>query len=71
MVFLDATLPVGHLVMATIARRAGDLELARRSYRNARQLLQGVPDDAQVALADGERAGTLRRAAEAAVRSAR
>ncbi|HEY6174340.1 MAG TPA: protein-glutamate O-methyltransferase CheR, partial [Kofleriaceae bacterium] len=37
--FLDSTLAVGHLVMATIARRAGDLELARRSYRNARELL--------------------------------
>jgi chemotaxis protein methyltransferase CheR len=35
-VFLDPALPVGHLVMATIARRAGDLELARRSDRNAR-----------------------------------
>jgi len=65
--FLDSTLAVGHLVMATIARHAGDVELARRSYRNARELLRDEPDDAAVALADGQRAGALRRAAEAAL----
>ena len=67
--FLDSTLAVGHLALATIARRAVNLPLARRSYRNARDLLCGVPDDAPVALGEDQRAGALRRAAEAALAS--
>ena len=62
--FLDSTVAVGHLALATIARRAGDLGLARRSYRNARDLLRAAPDDAPVTLADGQPARALRRTAE-------
>lgn len=67
--FLDPAIAAGHLVLATIAQRAGDLGLARRSYRNACTLLRDQRDDAQVALAEGQRAGALRRAAEAALAS--
>jgi chemotaxis protein methyltransferase CheR len=63
--FLDPTVAMAHFVLGNIAHRSGDLALARRSYRNARELLRQQPADAPVRFAEGEPASALLRAADA------
>jgi chemotaxis protein methyltransferase CheR len=66
--FLDPTVAMAHFVLGNIARRSSDLGLARRSYRNARELLRKEPADAAVRFAEGETAASLLRAADAEAR---
>lgn len=60
--YLDPTLAVAAIALGSALRRIGDLRAARQAYRSAVTLLADAPADAPVPLADGERAGGLRRA---------
>jgi chemotaxis protein methyltransferase CheR len=52
--YLDRGLVVAHLALGGALARLGDIEGARRSARNARRLLAGMPPDAIVPGSDGE-----------------
>jgi len=65
--YLDRTLAVGHALLGTILKRRGDLEAARRSFRNAWRICAAMPAEAEVPLADGESAGILGGAAASEV----
>ncbi len=62
-IYLDRSLAVAHFTLGSILRRLGDLDGARRAYRNARDLCTARPADEPVPLSDGERAGQLAAAA--------
>jgi chemotaxis protein methyltransferase CheR len=64
-VYLDRTLVFGHFTLGTILWQAGDVEGARRAFRNAHDLCASLPDDRVVPLSGGETAGRLRSAAAA------
>jgi chemotaxis protein methyltransferase CheR len=57
--YLDRGLVVAHLALGGALARLGDTEGARRSARNARRLLAGMPPDAIVPASDGEPASRL------------
>jgi chemotaxis protein methyltransferase CheR len=61
--YLDRSLAIAHFTLGTLLRRQGDLEGARRAYRNARDLCAARPVHEVLALADGEPAGCLAEAA--------
>lgn len=63
--YLDRSLAVAHFLLGTILRRRGDVDGARRAYRNARDLAAAQPPDEALALGEGERARTLAEAADA------
>jgi chemotaxis protein methyltransferase CheR len=63
-VFLDRSLAIGHFLLGSILRHAGDLNGARRAFRNVRDLCASRPADEPVPLTDGETAGRLAEAAE-------
>jgi chemotaxis protein methyltransferase CheR len=62
--YLDRGLVVAHLALGGALARLGDTEGARRSARNARRLLAGMPPDAIVPGSDGEPASRLAEMAE-------
>lgn len=62
-VYLDNSLAIAHFTLGSILRRLGDLEGARRSFRNAKVLCDARPADEVIRFSDGEHAGTLARAA--------
>lgn len=64
-IYLDRSLAVAHFFLGTLLRRRGDLEGARRAYRNAHTLCASVPADEGLPLSGGEPAGRLARAARA------
>ncbi len=65
--YLDRSLAVAHFVLGAVLARIGDAEGARRAYRNAQRIAEGMPAGAPVPLADGEPAGRLAEAARAAI----
>ncbi len=64
-IYLDRSLALGHFTLGSILWRHGDVEGARRAYRNARDLCAARPADEIVPLSDGEQTGRLARAAVA------
>ena len=64
-IFLDGSLAIAHFLLATALQRLGDLEGARRSYRNAHQLCRARDAAEIVPLSDGESAGFLAECAAA------
>ncbi len=62
--YLDRSSAAAHFALAAIMRRQGDVEHARRGYRNARDLCAAFPADAVLPLTDGEPAARLAEAAE-------
>jgi chemotaxis protein methyltransferase CheR len=63
--YLDRSLAVGHFLLGTILRKRGARPLARRSFRNVRDLCSGRPPDEEVRAGAGEKAGVLHFAASA------
>ncbi len=62
--YLDPTLVVAHLALATALARSGAADAARLALRNARRLLDAMPAQHPVPAADGESAGRLREMAD-------
>jgi chemotaxis protein methyltransferase CheR len=58
--YLDRSFVMAHFALGDALARSGDREGARRSYRNAHELLAGLPPASPVPAADGEPAGRLR-----------
>lgn len=65
--YLDRSLAIAHFTLGSVLRRLGDVDGARRAYRNARDICAARPADEAVPLADGEQAGRLAEAAAAAL----
>jgi chemotaxis protein methyltransferase CheR len=63
--YLDRSLAIAHFLLGTILRRRGADALARRAFRNARDLCARRPPDEEVPAGAGERAGALHLAASA------
>lgn len=63
-IYLDRSLAIAHLTVASILQNRGDREGAWRAYRNARDLCRTRPAEEIVPLSDGEPAGRLLAAAE-------
>jgi len=63
-IYLDRSLAIAHLTVASILQNRGDLEGAWRAYRNARDLCRTRPAEEIVPLSDGEPAGRLLALAE-------
>jgi chemotaxis protein methyltransferase CheR len=63
--YLDRSLAIAHFLLGTILRKRGDDALARRAFRNARDLCARRPPDEAVPAGAGERAGALHLAASA------
>jgi len=63
-IYLDRSLAIAHLTLASILQKRGDREGAWRAYRNARDLCRTRPAEEIVPLSDGEPAGRLLAAAE-------
>jgi len=63
-IYLDRSLAIAHLTVASIVQNRGDREGAWRAYRNARDLCRTRPAEEIVPLSDGEPAGRLLAAAE-------
>jgi chemotaxis protein methyltransferase CheR len=61
--YLDRSLAVGHFTLGAILERRGDLNGARRAYRNVGALCRARPADEPAPLSDGEPAGRLGEAA--------
>lgn len=70
-IFLDPRLVAAHLLLAQAAQQSGHLARAQRSYRNALELLEAMPADADVPLLDGETAAHLAAVVAGELRSPR
>lgn len=57
--YLEPTLVMGHVTLAQAEATLGNTQAARRSLRNAAELLRPLAGDAAVPLSDGETAGRL------------
>lgn len=57
--YLDRGLVVGHLALGSARARLGDVDGARRAFRNGERLLAAMPPGAVVPASDGEPAGRL------------
>ncbi|HEX5581527.1 MAG TPA: tetratricopeptide repeat protein, partial [Gemmatimonadaceae bacterium] len=64
-VYLDRSLAVAQITLGTALARLGERDQARRAFRAAERILERLPDDAPVPLADGENARRLAEAARA------
>lgn len=62
--YLDRSLAISHFTLGTLARRMGDTELARRAFRNAREMCRNHAVNDVVHFADDETYGSLSRAVE-------
>lgn len=69
--YIHPDLAMAHLTLAGAEQARNDEDAARRSYRNALAILDAVPVDQPVALADGETAGRLAALARAGLVPAR
>lgn len=58
-IYLDRTLAMAHIVLASALRQQGDAAGACRAYRNALALIEGASTDDVVPLSDGESASRL------------
>jgi chemotaxis protein methyltransferase CheR len=63
--YLDRSLAIVHFALGSMLWRHGDVEGARRAYRNARDLCAARPAAEPVPLAEGEPAGRVAEAAAA------
>jgi chemotaxis protein methyltransferase CheR len=63
-IYLDRSLALAHFMLGSILRGLGDVDGARRAFRNARDLCQMRPVDELVPFSDGEQAGRLKEAAD-------
>ncbi len=63
-IYLDRNLALAHFTLGSILRRRGDLNGARRAFRNARNIAKRRPADEIVPLSDGETTAQLVEAAE-------
>jgi chemotaxis protein methyltransferase CheR len=63
-IYLDRSLAIAHFTLGTLARRMGDTELARRAFRNARDMCCNHPASDVVRFADDETYDSLSRAVE-------
>ena len=63
--YLDRSLAIAHFLLGTILRKRGAGALARRAFRNVRDLCAARPSDEEVPAGAGERAGALHLAASA------
>ena len=63
--YLDRSLAIAHFTLGAILHRLGNVDGAARAYRNARDLARQHPEDALLALSDGERADRFAEAAAA------
>jgi chemotaxis protein methyltransferase CheR len=63
--YLDRTLIIASVLLASALRRQRRLADARRAYRNARDLAKARPAHEALALGDGARAGTIAELADA------
>lgn len=63
-IYLDRSLALAHFTLGSILRGLGDLDGARRAYRNAKDLCETRPADELVPLSEGEQSGRLKEAAE-------
>jgi chemotaxis protein methyltransferase CheR len=63
--YLEPSLAIAHFLLGTILRKRGAHPLARRAFRNVRDLCAARPPDEEVAAGAGERAGALHSAASA------
>ncbi len=57
--YLDRTMVVAHMAMATACSRSGATEAAIRALANAEALLEGIPPESIVPSSDGETAARL------------
>ena len=62
-IYLDRTLAVAHLALGSILQRCGEVEAARRAYRNALDLCASRPPGEILPLSEGESATRLAAAA--------
>jgi len=63
--YLDPSLAIAHFLLGTILRKRGAHPLARRAFRNARDLCATRRADEEVLAGSGEKAGALHLAASA------
>jgi chemotaxis protein methyltransferase CheR len=63
--YLDRSLAIAHFLLGTILRKRGADPLARRAFRNVRDLCAGRPSDEELPAGAGEKAGALHFAASA------
>jgi chemotaxis protein methyltransferase CheR len=63
--YLDRSLAIGHFLLGTILRKRGARPLARRAFRNVRDLCATRPSDEEVPAGAGEKVGALHFAASA------
>jgi len=61
--YLDRSIAAAQYALGAVLRRRGDVEGARRAYRNASELARAHSPDAVLPLTDGESAGRLATAA--------
>ena len=66
--FLDRTLVVGHFTQGSIMRRQGEIDAARRCFRNARDQAKTLPPDVLIRLTDGTSAAEFVRNVEMQLR---
>jgi chemotaxis protein methyltransferase CheR len=67
--YLDRSLAVLHALLGTILKQQGDLEGARRSFRNAYRIAAAMPPDAPLPLCEDEVAAGFSRAVAAELSS--
>jgi chemotaxis protein methyltransferase CheR len=65
--YLDPSLVIAHFLLGAALGRRGDVDGARRAFRNARDLAAALPADHPVALGDGEPAARVAAAAAAEI----
>ncbi len=62
--YLDRSVAIAHFTLGTLARRMGDADLARRAFRNAREMCRNHSAADVVRFADDETYGSLSRAVD-------
>jgi chemotaxis protein methyltransferase CheR len=65
--YLDRRLAVAHAALGALLARTGDLEGARRAWRNVRRICAALPAGAPLPLGDGQCAGRLSEVASARI----
>jgi chemotaxis protein methyltransferase CheR len=63
--YLEPSLAIAHFLLGTILRKRGAYPLARRAFRNVRDICAARPSDEDVAAGAGEKAAALHLAASA------
>lgn len=66
--YLDRSLTLAHFTLGSLQRRLGDLDAARRSFRNTCELCESRPLDEPLRLSETETAGSMLRVAQLQLR---